>query len=410
MAYDDAGRTAPPETSSGVPAAVLEHVFDDPAHGEPGRDRIAVHVLWEFVLLAALVAVTWLLWREDADALRGGSLKTLLVDVAALGLLTLAAGLSLRAGAVNLAVGPVALAAALHFAEQGDRGMREALLPALAVAAAAGLALALAVVVLHVPGWAASLAGAAGVIVYLERRSVPVAVQSDYDPRRNALYLFVGFAAVAVLGGLFAAMMPVRRLIGRFRPVADPARRRGAVAATVTALALIASTVLAALGGVLIAANGDGAVAPGTGLDWTVLAVGTVMLGGTSAYGRRGGIFGTLLAVCLVVVFLAWTVPQGWSVGRWALGGATLGAGLLVTRLVETFGRPRPAPPATVGPVPVRPLRDGATSGGWGMTPAPEPADTWPSVLPVRQNDTPVEAWEAPRWESEPRRWDADER
>ena len=44
------------------------------------------------------------------------------------------------------------------------------------------------------------------------------------------------------------------------------------------------------------------------------------------------------------------------------------------------------------------------------MTPAPEPADTWPSVLPVRQNDTPVEAWEAPRWESEPRRWDADER
>ena len=109
MAYDDAGRTAPPETSSGVPAAVLEHVFDDPAHGEPGRDRIAVHVLWEFVLLAALVAVTWLLWRENADALRGGSLKTLLVDVAALGLLTLAAGLSLRAGAVNLAVGPVAL-------------------------------------------------------------------------------------------------------------------------------------------------------------------------------------------------------------------------------------------------------------------------------------------------------------
>ncbi|RQX26011.1 ABC transporter permease, partial [Micromonospora chalcea] len=103
MAYDDAGRTAPPETSSGVPAAVLEHVFDDPAHGEPGRDRIAVHVLWEFVLLAALVAVTWLLWRENADALRGGSLKTLLVDVAALGLLTLAAGLSLRAGAVNLA-------------------------------------------------------------------------------------------------------------------------------------------------------------------------------------------------------------------------------------------------------------------------------------------------------------------
>ncbi|MFI5835290.1 ABC transporter permease [Micromonospora sp. NPDC051300] len=411
MGYDESGRTVPPETSSGVPAAVLENVFDDPSHGEPGRDRIAVHVVWEFLLLAGLVAVTWLLWREDSDALRGGALKTLLVDVAGLGLLTLAAGLSLRAGAVNLAIGPVALAAALHYAEQGDQGAREALLPALAVAAVGGLALALVVVVLHVPGWAASLAAAAGVIVWLERRTAPVTVQGDYDPRRTALYLFVGFAAVAVLGGLFGAIKPVRRLIGRFRPVADPARRRGAVAATVTALAIVASTVLAMFGGMLIAANGDGTVTPGTGLDWSVLAVGTVLLGGTSAYGRRGGIFGALLSVCLVVVFLAWTVAHDWTVSRWAVGGAALGAGLLVTRLVETFGRPRPAPPGPGASGPLRPTGDGTLSSGWAMTPAPEPTDTWPSVLPVRgDTDTPVDAWEAPRWESEPRRWDADGR
>ncbi|MFI7217782.1 ABC transporter permease [Micromonospora maritima] len=408
MGYDEADRTAPPETSSGVPAAVLENVFDDPSHGEPGRDRIAVHVVWEFLLLAGLATVTWLLWREDADALRGGALKTLLVDVAGLGLLTLAAGLSLRAAAVNLAIGPVALAAAMHFAEQGDRGAREALLPALAVAALGGLALALVVVVLHVPGWAASLAGAAGVIVYLERRTAPVAVQGEYDPRRTALYLFVGFAAVAVLGGLFGAIKPVRRLVGRFRPVADPARRRGVVAAVVTALALVGSTVLAMLGGVLIAANGDGPVAPGTGLDWTVLAIGTVLLGGTSAYGRRGGVFGTLIAVSLVVVFLAWTVAHDWTIGRWALGGAVLGAGLLVTRLVETFGRPRPAPLAAVAPGPPRAGGDGRISTGWATTPPPEPTDTWPSVLPVRETDTPVDAWEAPRWDNDPRRWDAE--
>ncbi|MGC3863313.1 ABC transporter permease [Micromonospora chersina] len=409
MAYDETGRIAPVETSSGVPAAVLENVFDDPSHGEPGRDRIAVHVVWEFLLLVGLAALAWLLWRADADALRGGALKTLLVDVAGLGLLALAAGLSLRAAAVNLAIGPVALAAALHFAEQGDRGVREALLPALVVAALGGLALALAVVVLHVPGWAASLAGAAAVIVYIERRTTPVAVQGGYDPRRTALYLFVGFAAVAVLGGLFGAIKPVRRLVGRFRPVADPARRRGAVAATVTALALIASTVLAVLGGVLIAANGDGPVAPASGFDWSVLAIGAVLLGGTSAYGRRGGIFGTLLAVCAVEVFLAWAVTQDWTISRWAVGGATLGAGLLVTRLVETFGRPRPTPPGGVPSRPLGPSGDGTISTGWALTPSPEPADAWPSVLPVRDTDT-VDSWESPRWESEPRRWDAGDR
>ncbi|MFJ8581896.1 ABC transporter permease [Micromonospora sp. NPDC093277] len=403
MGYDETGRIVPAEPSSAVPASVLEHVFDDPAHGEPGRDGVAVHVIWEFLLLAGLATMTWLLWRDNPDALRGGRLDSLLVDVAALGLLALAAGLSLRAAAVNLAIGPVALAAALHFAEQGDRGVREALLPALVVAVLGGLALALAVVVLHVPGWAASLAAAAGVIVYIERRTGPVTAQGGYDPRDTALYLFVGFAAVAVLGGLFGAMKPVRRLIGRFRPVADPARRRGGVAATVTALALVGSTVLAMLGGVLLAANGDGPVLPRTGLDWSVLAVGTAMLAGTSAYGRRGGVFGTLFAVTLVEVFLSWSTAQGWTISRWAVGGAVLGVGLLVTRLVETFGRPRPG-------MELGPAGDGTITSGWALTKPPEPADAWPSVLPVRTTDTTVDAWEAPRWESAPRRWDADDR
>jgi hypothetical protein len=407
MAYDETGRSAPAEASSSVPAAVLENVFDDPSHGEPGRDRVAVHVVWEFLLLAGLAVTGWLLWRDNPDALRGGGLKTLLVDVAGLGMLVLAAGLSLRAAAVNLAIGPVAVAAAQHFAEQGDRGLQEALPPALAVAALGGLALGLAVVVLHVPGWAASLAGAAGVIVYIERRTSPVVVQGDYDPRRTAIYFFLGFAGVAVLGGLLGTIRSVRRLVGRFRPVADPARRRGAVAATVTALAVVASTVLAMLGGVLIAANGSGPVVPGTGLDWTVLAVGTVMLAGTSAYGRRGGIFGTLFAVCLVEVFLVWAAARGWTISRWAVGGATLGAGLLATRVVEAFGGPRQAigTPALVGPP-----GDGSISSGWSLTPPPEPADAWPSVLPVRTTETTVDAWDAPRWEDDQRRWDANER
>ena len=102
---------------------MLENVFDDPTHGEPGRDRLGVHVAWESLLLVGLAALGYLLWREDPDALRGAGLRSLLVDAVALGLLALAAGLSLRTAAVNLGVGPVAVAAALHFAEQGDRGV-----------------------------------------------------------------------------------------------------------------------------------------------------------------------------------------------------------------------------------------------------------------------------------------------
>ncbi|MBQ0903517.1 ABC transporter permease [Micromonospora sp. U21] len=404
MGYEETGREGSVEPSSEVPAAVLENVFDDPGQGDSGRDRVGVHLVWEVLLLAGLATLGWLLWRADSDVLRGDNLRTLLVGMVGLGLLALAAGLSLRTAAPNLAVGPVAVAAALHYAEQGDQGLAASVGPAVAVAALGGLALALAVVVLHVPGWAASLAGAAGVVVYIERRSAPVLVQGDYDPGRSAGYLFAGFAAVAVLGGLFGAIRAIRRLVGRYRPVTDPARRRGVVAAVVTALALVGSTVLAALAGVLLAANGPGPVTPTPGLDWTVLAIGVALLGGTSAYGRRGGLFGTLLAVSLVTVFQAYAPARGWTVDRWTVGAVAIGVGLLVTRLVETYGRPRPG--STDNP---EPIGDGAISTGWTM-PRSQPVDNWPPTLPTPAAPQPVDPWRDPRWEDSPRRWDAGER
>lgn len=404
MGYDDPGRSAA-EPSSGVPAAVLENVFDDPAHGEPGRDRLAVHVVWELALAGGLAVLTWLLWRADPAVLRESGLRVLLVDLVALGLLALAAGLSLRTAAVNLAIGPVAVAAALHVAEQGDRGLAVALGHAAAAAALGGLILGLAVAVLHVPGWAASLAGAAGVIAYLGQRADLVQVQTGYDPRRSAFYLFGGFAALAVVGGVFGAIRPVRRLVGRFRPVADPARRRGAVAATVTALACVGSTVLAMLAGTLIATNGSGVVAASDGLDWTVLAVGTALLAGTSAYGRRGGVFGTLLAVSLIGVLFAWVDARGETVSRWAVGGAAIGVGLLVTRLVEAYGRPRAA---DVDPEP-RPALDSTIGSGWSVS-RPAPMDDWPPALPARTDDVPTDPWDASRWHDRPPRWRGEDR
>ncbi|TDB79214.1 ABC transporter permease [Micromonospora sp. KC721] len=398
MAYDEPGRVFPTELPGLSAAADL----GDPGHGESGRDRIGVHLIWEALLLVGLVALVVLLARADVDAVRGERLHILLVDVVALGLLALAVGLSLRTAAVNLAVGPVAVAAALHLAEQGDRGLQEALVPALAVAVLGGLVLALAVTVLHVPGWAASLAAAAAVVVWIERRTAPVSVQGDHDVRRVAFHLFAGFAAVAVLGGLFAAIRAVRRTVGRFRAVGDPARRRGVAAALVTATALVASTVLALLAGVLLAANGTGSVAPEPGLDRTVLAVGVALLGGTSAYGRRGGIFGTLLAVSLVAVVLALATTEGQPLNRWAVGAAALAVGLMVTRLVETFGRPRPTAGEAAEPVPAG---DGTISSGWSLT-RPGRTDSWTPALPTPTTETPRDPWDAPHWETGPNRWD----
>jgi ribose/xylose/arabinose/galactoside ABC-type transport system permease subunit len=373
-----------------VPPAVLDDVFDDPAHGEPGRDRMAVHIVWEIVLLAAVVGVAFLLRREDAGALRGARLDQLLVAAAALGLLTLGAGLTLRTGAVNLALGPVAVASGLHFAEQGDHGIASALGTAAVAALALGLLLGLFVVIFHVPGWAASLAAAAGVIVFIERRHAPVAVQGGFEPTDQAMFLFAGFAALAVLGGLLGTLKAVLRSVGRFRPVADPARRRGTVAAALTAGAIAVSMPLAATAGVLIAAAATGPIRPSSGIDLTALAVGCALLGGTSAYGRRGGVFGTVFAVALVTLAPVYAAARGYTISTATVAAAAIAVGLLVTRLVETFGRPKSAVDDTLWREPAATV---ARSGSRG-----EQTDSWSSALPAQSAAAHPDPWETERW------------
>lgn len=369
-----------------VPPAVLDDVFDDPSHGDPGRDRMAVHVVWEILLLVGAGGVAFLLQRLDADAFKGARLETLLVSAAALGLLAVGTGLTLRASAVNLALGPVAVAAALHFAENGDRGVVNALGSAALAALALGVVLGVFVVVLHVPGWAASLGAALVVIVFIQLRGAPVDVQGAYEPTDHAIIIFGGFAAVAVLGGLFGSVKAVRRAVGRYRPVADPARRRGTVAAALTAGLIALSMPMAAVAGVLIAAVGPGPVVPTTGFEWTGLALGAALLAGTSAYGRRGGVFGTVLAVVLITLFIEYQRARDWDIAVLAIAAGAIAVGLLATRLVETFGRPKSA----------------TGDAGWRVTAggrtSPEITDSWSATLPAQSTDGRSEPWDTERW------------
>jgi len=307
---------------------------------DDGRDRLGIHLGWEVVLLLAAATFGFLLWRLDPNSLKRPGLDHLLITGAAIGLLALGAGLTLRAGVPNLALGPIALAAGLQYAEQGDKGLVQAAVPALIIAAAGAVVVGLLILVLHVPGWAATLAAALGVIVFDQLRVVPVAVQGDYDPTDQAFFLFGGFALLAVIGGALGTVTPIRRWLGGMRPNADPARRRGGAVAVPVIGSLLLSSLFAVAAGVLMAAQSAGPVAPGTGLEWSGIALGLAMLAGTSAYGRRGGIFGTLFAVAALTLFLDWSARKNMDIALFAVAGAVFAGGLIVTRLVETYGRP----------------------------------------------------------------------
>ncbi|MBF9134700.1 ABC transporter permease [Plantactinospora sp. S1510] len=377
-----------------VPPTALENVFDDPAHGEPGRDRMVVHLLWELVLLVVVAALAFLCNRDYPDLLRGARLESLLVFGTAVGLLTLAAALTLRAGAPNLALGPVAVAAALHFAENSDRGVVAAMLPATVAAVLLGLVVSLLVAGFHVPAWAATLAAGLAAVVFIQQRTAPVDVQGEYDPTQHATYLFGGFAAVAVLAGLFGTLKTVRRTVGRFRPVGDPALRRGAAAGVLVTLSTVISMILAVGAGLLLAAGSSGPVAPTTGIEWTGLAMGAALIGGASAFGRRGGIAGGLLAATGLTLFIHYADERNLDIAPTAVAAVVVALGLLVTRLVETYGRPRPVVGRTQEwedePAPMS-----TTSWEAARTQPPEP---WTSSLPTQPTDDRADRWGGDRW------------
>lgn len=318
----------------------LDYVFDDPAHGEPGRDRMLVHGLWELVLVLALAGVGYLLYRESSAVFSGDGLQGLLLGASVLGLLAAGAAVALRAGVVNLAVGAVAVAAGLYYGHHTGSGIVAVLLVVIGAAAAVGVVQGLITVGLQVPSWAVSLAAGLGILVWAGKQE-PVRLTGGYDPSSHAYYWFGGLCAVSVIAGLVGLFPSVRRAVGRSRPVADPAHRRGVVAAVIAVAATMVSTILAGVGGVLAVTVSSRATAS-DGLEITALALGVALVGGTSAYGRRGGIFGTVFAVGLVIVVQQYLTVTNRSWGTAAFAALTIGIGLAVTRLVERFGRPHP--------------------------------------------------------------------
>lgn len=414
--YRDA--TAAEEAGRPVTAAELEAVFD--TDRRTGRDRMAVHWVWEALLLLAVGATGFLLWRADPGALRGGALELLLVTAAGFGLLGLAAGLSLRAAAPNLAIGPVAVAAGVYFAQYGDSGVTVTTAVAVVAALVLGAAVGLLVVGFQVPAWAASLGAAAAVVVWLRMQPDRIELAGAYDPAGQAAFLFALVVAMGIFGGLLGTLRGLRRAVGRFRPVGDPAQRRGAAAAVMASGAMMLSMAFAAVAGVLLVAGHQAPIGPGqpveaasglTWLTWTVIGFGAALAGGTSAFGRRGGVFGTVLAATGLVLFHRLQAVEGWEIALLATAAVALAGGLVVTRLVEALGgspddqegeaasdggrwdatASTRAEPATA--------RDTGAAGGGDTWPAGG-ADSWSSALPARRTPGSTDPWDDDRWSS----------
>ena len=319
-------------------------------HRRPvARDRLWPHVVWEIVLAAAVVAAVFAVRHEDPGALSGAGRDNLLVLVSAGILLGSAFALSLRAAVPNLAVGAVAVVAGVLTAWlQAEHGyeLRIAALIALGGAVALGLVTAFVVVGFRLPGWAVGLGAALGLWAAAQSLSAGRTLTLDGVPnlRDWAWPLAIGAAALSIIGGVLGLLPRARLTLGQYRPSGDPAAARGSRAGLTATAALIGSMLLAAGAGLILAMRVRTAV-PDDGFTLLGVAAAAAFLGGTSAYGRRGGVFGTVLAAGFLQLATLWLrlVDAGaWT--RPALLGGAIVLGLLVGRVVEAAGSTEPPP------------------------------------------------------------------
>jgi len=323
----------------------------DPSPTESAApDRLGIHILLEAVLAIAFAGALFWLYLGDSPLTSVVERDALITAMVPLLLLSIAMAVSLRVGAVNLACGAVAVAGAVMFAENSGRGMAVAVLAAVGVAVAIGLVLSLLVVALRVPAWLASAVVASVILLWVFQRVTIAQLSSDPLPplaSSTSWVWLISVAALSIFGGVVAALNGWRTRLGVCREVNANSRPSDAASNLVTIGVMLMSSLLSGLAGVWIVwTSADGSiVADGLNpLMVTVFPLATALLGGTSAFGRRGGILGTLLAALLLMTVLELIDARGWPVHPLWILLAAIVLGFIVTRLVEALGQPRKAP------------------------------------------------------------------
>ncbi|GAB3648233.1 hypothetical protein GCM10028833_13630 [Glycomyces tarimensis] len=301
---------------------------------------MAVHVVWEIGLLLLGGGVLFALTQSASGPFNDGSWSGFMAALTPLLLAASAAAISLRVGAVNLAVGPVALLSAWIFVDASSSGTMVALGMAMGVAVVAGIALAVLCTWLRVPGWAAS--GALGGAVGLWSGTVeePAEFLLAELPDTGVLAALAAAAGLSMFLGLVGAFAGVRE---RLTPIREspPGERHGR--GGLVFFGLLLSTTMAGAAGVLAAWTGVPEFGPAALPDpilLSAIAVGAALLGGTSLLGRRGGVCGTVFAAALLLASMWLAESRGWDFDPSWIALAAVVAGFLVTRFVEAMNTP----------------------------------------------------------------------
>lgn len=255
------------------------------------------------VILASLISPVFLSSRNVFNLLQQSSID----GIIAIGMtfVILGAGIDLSVGSVA-AFGGMIVAILVT-----DMGVPTALaiLVSLALGALIGLGQGLITALTKVPSFIITLGGLVAIrgLTYLLTDGKPV-----FNVPDDLRYLGAGFVGpvpvvgiifiiVTIIAGLFLGRTRIGRYIYAAGGNPEAARLSGVPVAAVIAFTFVVSGALAAFGGVLLTAWLDvGQPTASEGVE--LYAIAAVVLGGTSLFGGKGGVYGTFIAVILLTI------------------------------------------------------------------------------------------------------------
>lgn len=261
------------------------------------------------------------------------NLKTIAIQVAVLGVVTIGQTLVLLNRSIDMSVSAVlALGAVIVVQTEGGNSIVSSLVLAIAIAALIGLANGLLVAKRHVPPFVATF----GMLVFVggARLAYTKGQASGTVPDflRSMSIETLGPIPMALIVWLVVNALVIFTLrytrIGRwvYAVGGNPgaARYAGINVDWVLISAHVACSVLAILGGLLLSGY-IGYVDLRMGADYNMNSIAAAIVGGTTFTGGRGNMFGTAAGVTLLIMLLNLVVVLGLSIHwQFAMQGAVL--------------------------------------------------------------------------------------
>jgi ribose transport system ATP-binding protein len=274
------------------------------------------------------------------------SLGQVLLFVSALGFVAFAQLCTILMGEIDLSVGPlvgfvVVLSSYLLPSDVGNLSLMGGAIAVLAICALIGLFQGLIIIGLRLPSVVVTLGsffGLQGLSLLLRplpAGSISITLHDVFAAR----YWVIPFVFSLLLVTSFVLEHILRRShIGRsLRALgSDPsfAYKLGVSRMKIGLLAFAASGVMTGIAGLIVAGE-VGIGAPSTGIDYTLMSITAVVLGGAAITGGRGSFFATAFGAGLVQMIMSTTpfLRMGIEWNYWITGATTLAAAALFTHL-----------------------------------------------------------------------------